>query len=79
MKFPEHFSDDQINAHLNSMFNPHLRELSRVCNNISESIDDNWEDKHYQIQELGGSISSLRGVLKGLELLQKEVGINPVY
>jgi hypothetical protein len=79
IQFPDHFSDDQITAHLNSIFIPHLRELSIICKVISESIDSDWSDKQYQVQELSGQISSLRGVIKGLELLQKEIGISPVY
>ncbi len=74
MKFPEHFSNDQIIAHCNSLFNPYLTELSVLCKSIYYSIDDNWEDKVYQVNELAGKISSLRGVLKGIELLDRELG-----
>jgi hypothetical protein len=73
MKFPETYSSEQITGALNSLHAPYLEELNILCKAISSSIDEGWADYTYQAGELSGKFAALRGVLKELELINREV------
>ena len=71
MKFPDHWSEKDIDQCVNTSFEPLLKELGEICTTIGKNIDMGIAFNKVPIYGLSGKISALIGVLKGIELMRK--------
>ncbi len=66
-------SDKEIDVLVNQTFKPYLQELEVICYSIADSIDRGVDYAEVPIFQLKGKLSSLQGILKGIELTLKSL------